>query len=99
MPVENRGVRVLQGVAVVGVENDRTITTMNTPKLRGVFLPGERIGHEAAGVLDRMMQSEKAPSEPLLLKLLCVESRLSSDTLAIENPLTSQAIHPSHEYS
>ena len=91
------GVRVPQDVAVVGVENDRTITTMSTPELSSVCLPGERIGYEAAGVLDRMMQGEKAPEEPLLLKPICVESRLSSDTLAIEDPLISEAIQLIHE--
>jgi len=86
------GVQVPDHIAVVGVENDQTIATMSTPPLSSVRLAGEQIGYQAAGLLDRMMKGQQPPVQPQLIMPVCVENRLSSDTLAIEDPLLAQAI-------
>ena len=86
------GVRVPEDIAVVGVENDQTIATMSTPPLSSVQLPGQQVGYAAAQLLDRMMRGESPPPQPQLIQPLGIKNRLSSDTIAIEDPLVSQAI-------
>ncbi len=86
------GVRVPEHVAVVGVENDRTIDTMSTPPLSSVQLAGEKIGYRAAGILDDLMAGRPAPPTETLLPPVGLVSRKSSDTLAIEDPLIAKAI-------
>lgn len=85
-------IRVPEQVAVVGVENDETISTISTPPLSSVRLAGERIGYQAATTLDQMMQGGRPPTKPQWIKPICIETRLSSDTIAIEDPLVAQAI-------
>jgi LacI family transcriptional regulator len=85
-------VRVPEDVAIVGVENDETITTMSTPPLSSVRLAGEQIGYEAARILDGLMRDRKPPEGSTLLPPLCIETRQSSDIVAIDDPFLSQAI-------
>lgn len=86
------GIKVPEQVAVVGVENDDSIATISTPPLSSVRLAGERIGYEAAATLDAMMNGSPPPSEPQLLKPICVETRMSSDTVAVDDQVVSRAI-------
>ena len=85
-------IRVPEDVAIVGVENDETITTMSTPPLSSVRLAGEQIGYEAARILDRMMRRLKPSAQPTLFAPLCIETRQSSDIVAIDDEHLAQAI-------
>lgn len=89
---ERCGVSVPEDLAIVGVENDETLATMSTPPLSSVRLAGDKIGYEAARMLDRMMRGAKAPKRPKLFPPLGIESRTSSDIFAIDDQLLSQAI-------
>ena len=84
-------IRVPEDIAIVGVENDETITTMSTPPLSSVRLAGEQIGYEAARILDRMMRRLKPPAQPTLFAPLCIETRQSSDIVAIDDEHLAQA--------
>ncbi len=86
------GLRVPDDIAVVGVENDSTLAMMSTPPLSSVQLDGSRIGYTAAKMLDRMMQGKRPPKKPTLIKPLGIVSRLSSDIIAVDDPLVAQAI-------
>ena len=85
-------IRVPEDVSIVGVENDETIATMSTPPLSSVRLAGEQIGYEAARILDLMMRGRRPPTEPSLFPPLCVETRQSSDIVAIDDELLAEAI-------
>ena len=80
------GVAVPEEVAVVGVENDETLCTMSRPQLSSVAYDGERVGYEAAALLDRLMRGEQPPPEPVLLPPKGLVVRQSSDIMAIEEP-------------
>ena len=86
------GVAVPEEVAVVGVENEESLCTMAMPTLSSVRFNAERIGYEAAAMLDRLMAGRKAPSEPILVEPLGVISRGSSDVVAIDDPEIAQAV-------
>ena len=85
-------VSVPEEAAVVGVENDESLCMMSSPPLSSVECNGERIGYEAAALLERMMAGEPAPTEPLSVKPLKVIKRLSSDIVSIEDKDLSQAV-------
>jgi LacI family transcriptional regulator len=86
------GIRVPEELAVIGVENDETIATMSSPPLSSVCLPGEQIGYEAARILNDMMSGIKNDHNSHLFPPICIESRQSTDIVAIDDPLLSQAI-------
>ncbi len=86
------GVAVPEEVAVVGVENEESLCTMAVPTLSSVKFNAERIGYEAAALLDRLMAGEAAPSEPILIEPIGVVTRGSSDVVAIDDPEIAQAV-------
>jgi len=79
------GLRVPDEVALVGVDNDDLLCEMSRPSLSSVALPGERIGHEAARLLDLLMTVPESIDQIPSLRLppLGVMTRGSSDMLAI----------------
>ena len=91
-----RGQHVLEGcraarlsvpdeVAVIGVDNDQVICDFCQPPLSSVIPAAERIGFEAAGMLDRLMQGEKLEQRQVRIKPLGVASRQSTDVMAIDD--------------
>jgi LacI family transcriptional regulator len=86
------GVAVPEEAAVVGVENEETLCTMSTPPLSSVRFPGERMGYEAAALLDRMMKGEPPPHEPTLIPPLGIVTRQSSDVVAVEDHDLAEAL-------
>lgn len=86
------GVCVPEELAVVGVENDETFTGMSTPPLSSICLPGQSIGYKAARLLDGLMDGKLARRGEMLMDPVCVETRQSSDVVAIDDPLLSEAI-------
>jgi LacI family transcriptional regulator len=93
------GVAVPEEVAVVGAENDETLCTMARPQLSSVAFDGERVGYEAAGLLDRLMAGEPVPAEPLLVPPKGIVVRQSSDIMAIEDPQIAAAVRYIREHA
>jgi len=79
-------------VAVMGVENDETLCEMSVPPLTSMRMAGEHVGYAAAKLLARMMRGGKAPRKSIFLKPMGIIARKSTDTVAISDPLLSQAI-------
>src|SRR5207237_9564748 len=72
------GMAVPEEGAIVGVDNEEPICASCDPPLSSVDANHEEVGYQAAALLDRMMQGEAKPSEPLLLKPRSVVVRQSS---------------------
>jgi LacI family transcriptional regulator len=85
-------VAVPEEVAAVGVGNDELLCTMAMPALTSVELNAERIGYEAAWLLDRLMAGEAAPDRPVLIEPLGVIARGSSDLVAAGDPAIARAV-------
>lgn len=79
------GVAVPEEVAVVGVDNDPLLCSLTTPPLSSVIPNARRTGYEAASLLDRLMRGERVPPEAHLIPPLGVQSRQSTDILAVED--------------
>ncbi|HTU89769.1 MAG TPA: DNA-binding transcriptional regulator [Gemmataceae bacterium] len=80
-----RGLLVPDEVAVLGVDNDVCLCNLSTPPLSSINIGAERIGYEAAALLDRLMAGGRAPAQPTLLPPLGVVVRRSTDVVASEN--------------
>jgi LacI family transcriptional regulator len=87
------GLAVPEEVAVVGADDDAEVCELSDPPLSSVTFHPEKVGYEAAALLERLMAGRSAPPEPLLVPPLGVSARQSSDILAIDDPDVAKAIH------
>jgi LacI family transcriptional regulator len=79
-------------IAVLAGDYDEVMCTIADPAISSVELPGEQVGYQAAESLNRMLNGEPAPREPILVDPISITVRLSTDAVAVEDPLISQAI-------
>jgi LacI family transcriptional regulator len=86
------GLRVPEDAALVGHGNDDLFCELARPSLSSVALPSEQVGYEAAGLLDRLIAGEPAPTAPLLLRPLGVVTRESSDLVTTRDPDLAAAL-------
>jgi len=85
-------VNVPEDVALLACGNDDLVCRMTHPALSSVELPAERMGQEAAGLLERLMNGEPKPTAPMLVPVRKVVLRRSSETLAIADPELAAAL-------
>lgn len=85
-------IAVPEDVAVVGVDNGDTVCDFCYPPLSSVVPDAERIGFEAAQLLDLLMTGQKAPFEELLIAPREVITRQSSDVMAVDDPTLASAL-------
>lgn len=95
----HRGRRVPEDVAVVAGSNEETICERPEPGITSLEFPYERIGFEAARLLDRLLapprdsaDASPAPPPHILLPPVGVVARRSTDFRAVEDPLVRQAL-------
>ncbi|MEX0653465.1 MAG: substrate-binding domain-containing protein [Phycisphaeraceae bacterium] len=79
-------------VAVLGVGNDTILGELSSPTLSSIELNGERVGFEAAAMLDRMMQGQFVPRGPLRVPPGKVVMRRSTEALAIDDADVARAV-------
>jgi len=87
-----RGWRVPEDVAIVAGHNEEALCERPHPTLTSVEVGYERIGYEAARLLDRLMDGEAPPAAPILLPPRDLVVRESSDGFAVEDPLMASAL-------
>lgn len=90
---------VPEEVAVLGVDDDPLLCELCDPPLSSVIPNPERIGYEAAALLDRLMDGEEAGFEERLISPLGVAARLSTDVLAIDDPRIAAAVRFIREHA
>jgi LacI family transcriptional regulator len=93
------GAAIPEQVAVLGVDNDDVLCQLTSPPLSSIDPGAERIGYEAAALLDRLMNGAAAPQEPCWLPAHEVVARQSTDVLAIDDEDLAQALHFIRQYA
>ena len=83
---------VPEQVAVLAADNDELLCEACIPSLSGIALTSERIGYEAAALLDRLMRGGRARKRPILIAPTGVLARQSTDTLAVDDPDLARAV-------
>jgi len=92
------GVHVPEEVAVLGVNDDELICEMANPPLSSVIHNARRIGYEAAAMLDRLMAHKKIVAD-IVVDPIGVQTRQSTDLLAIEDPEVASAVRFIREHA
>ena len=93
------GLRVPEDVAVIGFNNDIQSCEFCDPPLSSVARPGEKIGFEAAALLDRLIQGEPPPQKDILFPPEAVVERASTNTVAVaDNEVLGQAVRFIHQH-
>ena len=83
---------VPESVAVLAGDDDDLLCEACHPPMSGIITPAEQIGHQAAGMLDHLMQGDTSGERNRLLAPEGIETRMSTDTLAVSDPNLIQAI-------
>ena len=83
---------VPEQVAVIGADNDELLCNLSEPPLSSVIPNSHRAGFEAARLLDRMMAGQRVANDAVLIRPLGIETRQSTDTLAIEDADVAEAL-------
>jgi LacI family transcriptional regulator len=91
-------VAVPEEVAILGVGNDPVICETVRPTLSSVDVNAQRIGYEAAGMLDRMMDG-KPVQDLICIPPSHVVIRQSTDLVAIEDADVGQAVRMIREFA
>jgi LacI family transcriptional regulator len=87
------GIKVPEDVAIIGTDNDELTCELSHPSISSVAVPAERIGYEAAAMLDGMMNHEPVPDKPLLLPATNVITRQSTNMLVGVEPVVAACVH------
>lgn len=90
---------VPEEVAVIGVDNDELLCNLCDPPLTSVIPNPERIGYEAAALVDRLMQGKKPEVEQRLVEPIGIATRQSTDVLAIDQPSVASALRYIREHA
>ena len=88
------GFRVPEDIAVMGVENDELLCNVSTPPLSSVRTPEERIGYDAAVLLEKLLNGKtlSAGEKKNFLPPSGLVIRQSSDISQVEDPIVSKSL-------
>lgn len=85
--------RVPEQVVVLGVDNDELVVDLTAIPISSVDSNRERIGYEAAALLDRLIDGHRPEKNPVLIPPKGVVTRKSTDILAVADTDVAIAIH------
>jgi LacI family transcriptional regulator len=86
------GIHVPEEVALLGVDDDQLECLLTSPPLSSIATPAERIGYEAAKLLDRVMAAPTMPVRRVFLPPMHVVARQSTDTMSAADPIVIAAL-------
>ena len=79
-------------VAVIGVDNDEFLCQLSIPSLTSINIGAERIGYQAARLLDRMINGESTFDQSLSFEAAGVIVRQSTDVIACDDPEIAKSL-------
>ncbi|MBI1369616.1 MAG: helix-turn-helix domain-containing protein [Planctomycetes bacterium] len=94
-----RGIAVPDEVAVIGVDDDEVLCELCNPPLTSVAPNTEKIGYEAAALLDAMMAGRPAPEHKMFIEPRGVVTRQSTDVLAVADRDIAAAVRFIREHA
>ncbi len=80
-------------VGIIGVDNDELLCELSDPTLSSVEPDTEKIGYEAARLLERMIKEDLKTHERFFIAPKGVVERDSTNSIAIEDPLVAKALY------
>ena len=86
------GLSIPEEVAILGADDETIITENQSVPLSSVRHDIAGLGREAAALLERLMNGEAPPKEPILVPPLGISVRRSTDVVAVSSPLMRRAL-------
>jgi len=93
------GFHVPDDFAVMGITDDRPWCELAPVPLSSVAIAAEKIGYQAASVLDQMMEGKAVSYEPVILPPIGIVSRRSTDIIAAEDPDIAEVLRFIHDHA
>lgn len=90
---------VPEEVAVLGINNDELLCELSNPPLSSIALNTERVGYEAAEILDKLISGKKVKKQIINIKPLYVVNRQSTNILAVEDKDLAEALRFIRQHS
>ncbi|MDA0195128.1 MAG: DNA-binding transcriptional regulator [Bacteroidetes bacterium] len=87
------GYMVPEEVAVIGVDNDPLICELCSPPLSSIIPDTYKTGYVAASLLESIIAKKEISELTYRIKPIGVKKRRSTDTVAIDDPHISKAMH------
>lgn len=91
------GIAVPSAVAVLAVNDDKTLCETSLPPLSSIPLRAEEAGYDAAAALNRLMKGGRSPKRVRIYGHLPVVTRDSTLNLQTDDPLVVAALSRIHE--
>jgi len=89
------GIKVPSEVCVMGVDNDETVCSLNTPMLSSILIDVEKGGYQTAALIDRMVKNSQLV-EDIVLCPIKVVGRLSTASFATNDAEIQRAVEFIH---
>ena len=86
------GLSVPEEIAIIGIGDDRLVCEYQPVPLSSVNHDLARIGYEGATLLERIMDGEPPPRQPILVPPAGIVTRASTDSFAVEGPALRRAL-------
>jgi LacI family transcriptional regulator len=87
-----RGLRVPDDVAILGVDNEELLCELSHPPLSSIRMSTEQIGRAAVATLEKLLRSRARQVDAPRVAPAEVVTRQSTDVLAVEDPDVSEAL-------
>ena len=93
------GLRIPEDVALISFGNEPLLCEEPEPSLSSIDVGFERIGYEAAALLERLMDGRRPPADPVLIQPRGLVLRRSTDLWLVENESVAAALKFIAEHS
>lgn len=86
------GLAVPDEVAIISAEYDALMNSLSEPPLTTIDYLAERVGYEAAALLDRLLRGVPPPPGGVVIEPMGVITRQSTETMAVDDALVVAAL-------
>jgi LacI family transcriptional regulator len=94
--IQERGFRIPEDFALLGVDDDLVLCELSDPPLSSIELDTRRLGYEGAALLDRRLRRSRGAAVPPRVGPLRLVIRRSTDRFAVEDPAVAAALRQLH---
>ena len=81
----NADIAVPEEIAILGCGNDKLHCSLFFPQLSSIDLNSQRVGYEAAQLLDKKMNGKRLPKLPIIMPPAGIVIRQSTDIIAVQD--------------
>lgn len=79
-------------LAILSASDDESICKLAYPRLSSIEMPWAAIGNQAVAALKSIITGEKPPSDPVLIAPTRIQTRASTEMIALADPLVEKAL-------